>query len=220
MKNRTILNEQIFLMCIMFALVIVTGLLNDIWVFPTWYNIMVVVFSVFTIFIITAGMFTPDKMKKAFVYLQRVMAIIAVTAFLIISISDYMVYGIPYEITSYISGTSMKEVEKLINIDDGDVVLYIGRADCQDCKNFENKVDKLLEKHQVGIQGYYTNKDRNGKRSEEMYNMLDKLKVYKVPALIQIHNGNITNIDVSDLKTIEIIISNYNGEKHENLNYD
>jgi thiol-disulfide isomerase/thioredoxin len=93
-----------------------------------------------------------------------------------------------YIASEYLRGISLDELKKNINADT-EVLIYIGREDCKDCREFEEKFEKLLEKYYVEMPTYYTTKDRDGDRSKEMYDLLDKYAIESVPCVIMVKDS-------------------------------
>jgi thiol-disulfide isomerase/thioredoxin len=93
-----------------------------------------------------------------------------------------------YIASEYFRGISLDELKKNINADT-EVLIYIGREDCKDCREFEEKFEKLLEKYYVEMPTYYTTKDRDGDRSKEMYDLLDKYAIESVPCVIMVKDS-------------------------------
>ena len=71
------------------------------------------------------------------------------------------------------------------------IVIYIGRADCTDCFNFEKKLEQTLKECQVELPTYYTSKDRDGENSREMYQLLERFGITSVPAIIVTQNSKL-----------------------------
>ena len=93
-----------------------------------------------------------------------------------------------YIASEYLRGISLDELEKNINAD-RDILIYIGREDCKECKEFEEKFEKLLKEYYVEMPTYYTTKDRDGVRSKEMYELLEKYEIESVPCIIMVKDS-------------------------------
>lgn len=109
-----------------------------------------------------------------------------------------------YIASEYLRGISLDEFEKSLESEDVTVV-YVGRDDCKDCNEFEEKIDKTLEEYHVELQAYYTTEDRDGDRSEEMYDLLDEYGIESVPCMIVTENSSVTKLWTDPINQIDEI---------------
>lgn len=121
----------------------------------------------------------------------------------LVGIVEYNSVYKDYISTEWIRGVTFDELKQIANNNDENVI-YIGRNDCKECKIFEEDISIILEKNEVEITGYYTNLDRDGEKSREMYQWLDRNEIDSVPMVIVTTNGNLKRTFCSnDLKAIE-----------------
>lgn len=111
-----------------------------------------------------------------------------------------------YMASNYFRGISLDEFQKDLS-SNNEILIYIGRDDCKQCKEFENNMEKILEQYYVEIPAYYTTQDREGSRSEEMYNILDMYKIESVPAVVLVRDSNIVKIWDNPIEQLEEIKS-------------
>lgn len=69
--------------------------------------------------------------------------------------------------------------------------IYIGRDDCPDCQKVFPSLTELNRKNHLQILSYSTSRDRES-RPEEMYEVLDHLKVDSVPMILVLKAGEVT----------------------------
>lgn len=98
-----------------------------------------------------------------------------------------------YISSEFYRGIYLDELNEDINAE-METMIYIGRDDCKDCIEFEKKFAKLLKKYYVEMPTYYTTKDRNGKRSKEMYDLLEKYRIESVPCVIMVKKSKLLKI--------------------------
>ncbi|MCD7826830.1 MAG: thioredoxin family protein [Clostridiaceae bacterium] len=98
-----------------------------------------------------------------------------------------------YISSDYFRGISLDELQKDIN-SDNELLIYIGREDCKECKVFESKFEDILEQFYTEIPAYYTSKDREGDRREEMYELLENYDIDNVPCVIFVKQSQILKI--------------------------
>ena len=95
-----------------------------------------------------------------------------------------------YIASEHYYGISLAELKTDITSNE-QIVIYIGRADCTDCFNFEKKLEQTLKECQVELPTYYTSKDRDGENSREMYQLLERFGITSVPAIIVTQNSKL-----------------------------
>lgn len=95
-----------------------------------------------------------------------------------------------YIASEHYYGISLAELKTDIKSNE-QIVIYIGRADCTDCFNFEKKLEQTLKECQVELPTYYTSKDRDGENSREMYQLLERFGITSVPAIIVTQNSKL-----------------------------
>lgn len=98
-----------------------------------------------------------------------------------------------YISSEYFRGITLDELRKDIDSDD-EIMIYIGREDCKECQKFEKKFEKILKQVYTEMPTYYTSKDREGDRREEMYNLLEKYRINSVPCVIVVKESKIVKI--------------------------
>jgi hypothetical protein len=92
----------------------------------------------------------------------------------------------------YFVSIDLNELIELLNDQSGhEEMIYIARNDCAECSTFEEEIAESLRKNSYGLHTYYTNRDRDGTRSEEMYGLLDEYKVSSVPFVIVVKNKEV-----------------------------
>ncbi len=109
-----------------------------------------------------------------------------------------------YIASEYLRGISLDELKKNINADT-EVLIYIGREDCKECREFEEKFEKLLKEYYIEMPTYYTTKDRDGARSKEMYDLLDKYEIESVPCIIMVKDSMILKIWANPIEQLDDI---------------
>lgn len=96
-----------------------------------------------------------------------------------------------------IKGISLFSLEECLN-NKGEYIVYIGRNDCKECELAEGTIEDALNPLELGIQGYYTNLDRDKSSSKHMYEILDSINVSTVPSIIyKSKNGNIEAVPIN-----------------------
>ncbi|MDO4854874.1 MAG: hypothetical protein Q4A43_05665 [Coriobacteriia bacterium] len=75
-------------------------------------------------------------------------------------------------------------------------LLYIGRSDCNDCKEFESAWEKAYAKGETdySLAVYDTTLDRNGNQAGEMRALLDSWGVESVPCVLELKGNSVVNI--------------------------
>jgi len=99
-------------------------------------------------------------------------------------------YGDDYISSEYIRGIELEELKLSLQAEDS-TLIYVGREDCKECADFEEVFEPLLEQYSTEIQAYYTNLDRDGNRSKEMYELLDAYQIDSVPTVVAIENAEL-----------------------------
>ena len=109
-----------------------------------------------------------------------------------------------YIASEYLRGISLDELKKNMNAE-MEVLIYIGREDCKECIEFEEKFEKLLKEHYIEMPTYYTTKDRDGARSKEMYDLLDKYGIESVPCIIMVKDSIILKMWTNPIEQLDDI---------------
>lgn len=109
-----------------------------------------------------------------------------------------------YMASEYFRSISLDEFKEDMN-SETEVLLYIGREDCKECIEFEEKFEKLLKEHYVEMPTYYTTKDRDSARSKEMYDLLDKYGIESVPCIIMVKDSTILKMWTNPIEQLEDI---------------
>ncbi|MDR0519947.1 MAG: thioredoxin family protein [Clostridiales Family XIII bacterium] len=86
---------------------------------------------------------------------------------------------------------SLYTFREYFSLADDEIPVYIGRADCPRCTSFENEMTPFLEQNTFALTTYYTDSDRDGPRSKEMYDLLAKHGIDSVPSFIVIKNSKV-----------------------------
>ncbi len=87
------------------------------------------------------------------------------------------------------------DLEQLQNFRDG--IYYIGRKDCNSCKNFTPVIENLSEMYNVEIMYYDTAQDRNENYSELM-DVLELYNIKTVPSIVVIENMEVVELISGD----------------------
>lgn len=122
-------------------------------------------------------------------------------------VKDYSlkrVEGTDYIASEYLRGISLDELKKNINADT-EILIYIGRENCKECREFEEKFEKLLKEYYIEMPAYYTTKDRDGARSKEMYDLLDKYEIESVPCIIMVKDSMILKLWENPIEQLDDI---------------
>jgi len=98
-----------------------------------------------------------------------------------------------YILSEYFRGISLDELQKDIS-SDSEILIYIGREDCKQCKEFEDKFEDILREYYTEIPAYYTTQDREGSRRDEMYKLLDNYNISSIPAVVLVQNSRALKI--------------------------
>lgn len=98
-----------------------------------------------------------------------------------------------YISSEYFRGISLDELQKDIS-SDNEILIYIGREDCRECKIFESKFENILKQFYTEIPTYYTSKDFEGDRREEMYELLENYNIDNVPCVILVEQSKILKV--------------------------
>jgi hypothetical protein len=95
----------------------------------------------------------------------------------------------------YFNEITLNMLNEYLQDDSGkEVILYIARNDCKECFIFDNEITPQLERLHYGLTVYYTNSDREGPRSKEMYELLDKYGIATVPSVLVIKNAKVVQM--------------------------
>ena len=122
-------------------------------------------------------------------------------------VKDYSLKNVEetdYIASEYLRGISLDELKKNINADT-EILIYIGREDCKECREFEEKFEKLLKEYYIEMPTYYTTKDRDGARSKEMYDLLDKYEIESVPCIIMVKDSMILKLLENPIEQLDDI---------------
>lgn len=122
-------------------------------------------------------------------------------------VKDYSLKNVEetdYIASEYLRGISLDEFKKNMNAE-MEVLIYIGREDCKECIEFEEKFEKLLKEHYIEMPTYYTTKDRDGARSKEMYDLLDKYGIESVPCIIMVKDSIILKMWTNPIEQLDDI---------------
>ncbi|MBD5135599.1 MAG: hypothetical protein HDT39_06500 [Lachnospiraceae bacterium] len=111
-----------------------------------------------------------------------------------------------YMPSEYFRGISLDELQRDLS-SDSEILIYIGRDDCKQCKEFETELERILEEYHTEIPAYYTTQDREGSRSEEMYDILDMYNIGSVPIVILVQDSDILKIWDNPIEQLEEIKS-------------
>ncbi|WP_090172139.1 thioredoxin family protein [Eubacterium oxidoreducens] len=106
--------------------------------------------------------------------------------------------------SEWFDGVSLREVEDVLTNAD-DVVVYIGREDCQDCFEFENEITTVLERDSVELTTYYTNLDQEKSNNDEYQSFLEAYGINSVPFVIWAKNGEVQATWDDPMNNIESI---------------
>lgn len=69
--------------------------------------------------------------------------------------------------------------------------IYVGRDDCPDCQELTPQLQKINDDFKLGLLYYSTSQDRET-RPDQMYALLDELKVTEVPMILEITDGRVS----------------------------
>lgn len=122
-------------------------------------------------------------------------------------VKDYSLKNVEetdYIASEYLRGISLDELKKNINADT-EILIYIGREDCKECREFEEKFEKLLKEYYIEMPTYYTTKDRDGARSKEMYDLLDKYEIESEPCIIMVKDSMILKLWENPIEQLDDI---------------
>lgn len=111
-----------------------------------------------------------------------------------------------YMPSEYFRGISLDELQRDLS-SDSEILIYIGRDDCKQCKEFEIELERILEEYHTEIPAYYTTQDREGSRSKEMYGILDMYNIGSVPIVILVRDSDILKIWDNPIEQLEEIKS-------------
>lgn len=98
---------------------------------------------------------------------------------------------VDYIENEWLEGISLEDMEELMADAGDDVVLYIGREDCKDCRKFEEAFTEILEKHSVITPTYFTNQDKDGENREKLDVFLSSYDIDSVPCVFFISGGEV-----------------------------
>ena len=93
----------------------------------------------------------------------------------------------------------------MVESSDSTYLVYIGRTDCSACDEFEREIKDVLDRKNAEILTYYTDNDRNGSKSKEMYALLHRFHVTSVPAVILCKDGATVKLWLDPEKSMEEI---------------
>ncbi len=106
--------------------------------------------------------------------------------------SEYKISGkSDYIDNEWLEGICIDDMKELMADARDDVIIYIGREDCRDCKKFEEEFLRILEKHSVITPTYFTDQDREGEKREELDEFLALYGIESVPCVFFVSGGKI-----------------------------
>lgn len=73
----------------------------------------------------------------------------------------------------------------------GDIIVYIGREDCRECKEFEEVFADILEQYSVITPTYYINQDKDGENRKKLDEFLSLYDITSVPCIFLIRDGDV-----------------------------
>lgn len=107
--------------------------------------------------------------------------------------NEYKISGsADYIDNEWLEGICLEDMKELMADARDDVIVYIGREDCRDCKKFEEEFLKILEKHSVITPTYFTDQDREGENREELDKFLALYGIESVPCVFFVSGGKVT----------------------------
>lgn len=106
--------------------------------------------------------------------------------------SEYKISkDVDYIENEWLEGISLEDMKELMETAQDDVVVYIGRDDCKDCRKFEEVFTIILDKHSVITPTYFTNQDKDGKNRSELDEFLSRYEIESVPCVFFISGGKV-----------------------------
>lgn len=214
MRNKRIILILLIMLLASLVPLYLLGLITD--AFPSvnvkiWEEVLFWITPIIIFIAFGTSFIIPESKKRILLIIAASVLILQIFACGRLYYNGYSYYGSSYAITDNIEGISLDYFERILESDDGYIV-YVGRKDCEDCIEFERKVDTILASEGVTIYGYYTSRDRDGKRSEEMYKVLESVKINSVPTLLyDSGNEDIRHVDVTDMEEVKTVIKDYNS---------
>ena len=89
--------------------------------------------------------------------------------------------------------------------------IYVGRPNCPDCQKYYPNLVEYLENQNLTI-GYFNTRVKTSKKAE-MIEMLEKLGVDEVPAIIEFNKGNVIRVyDMQKKQDITNFEDKYKGK--------
>lgn len=172
----------------------------------------------FTIFLLSLFILLRQK-KGRTNYILKTVEIIGFLILIVTNIYfgiDYYMIVRPYSLnetenqdymaSEYFRGISLDELQRDLS-STNEILIYIGRDDCKQCKEFETRLESILEQYNTEIPAYYTTQDREGSRSGEMYSILDKYNIGSVPIVLLVRDSDILKIWDNPIEQLEEIKS-------------
>lgn len=105
----------------------------------------------------------------------------------------------------YAEEIDLSALEQIAHESKKATLVYIGRADCYECSKFEKMLDSYLKKEKINCKVYYTDRDRNIDREEEMYELLGEMQIDSVPAVVIFKDNSIKKLWLDPVKEIKDI---------------
>lgn len=134
---------------------------------------------ILTILSIVVWKFSYKRKPICISFLVLLLLIGALGAHNQIELSKYLtannaVSELPQDVSANFMPISLNTFERSLDSDsEGVSVYYISRTDCAACEDFEKAMTPFLEESAYSMTTYFTNSDRNGLRSKEMYTFLE-----------------------------------------------
>lgn len=196
-----------FLLCLSAGLLIYSGLLRDanmdidmpVWISLGLWALLVINFILFVGSVVyLAAKILSKREYRRFSGIIFVSVLICLVGNGIFSCSYYSFAseykisgGADYIDNEWLEGICLEDMKELMADARDDVIIYIGRKDCRDCKKFEEEFLKILEKHSVITPTYFTDQDREGENREELDKFLALYGIESVPCVFFVSGGKI-----------------------------
>lgn len=199
--------SSFFLLCLSAGLLIYSGLLRDANMdidMPSWMDLgiwalLVINFILFVGSVVyLAAKISSKREYRRFSGIIFVSVLICLVGNGIFSCSYYsfaseykISRGADYIDNEWLEGICLQDMKELMADARDDVIVYIGREDCRDCKKFEEEFLKILEKHSVITPTYFTDQDREGENREELDKFLALYGIESVPCVFFVSGGKV-----------------------------
>lgn len=163
-----------------------------------------------------------SKRKPICIFILALLILIgAVGGYSQIKLSKYLVDNnavseLPQDVSENFMPISLNTFEcSMASNAEGVSVYYISRVDCTACEGFEKSIAPFLEENAYSMNTYFTNSDRDGVRSEEMYKILARYGITTAPAVIIKKDGKVTDLFLEPELSLDKI-KNYVVEEMKN----